>query len=176
MKNVRSILLECNCYRSGPSYERRKAVEEHVMRHVGAACRLESAVMREIDMGDSTVQATFELVYAGGDCREIIPRIDRALLDVGIVALRALVSGVDPQAAEAVVAGAAATDGTGAPARGGGAGARSVGRRGAFAVLAGTLVGAAVGAAAGAIVENRIPHHVAVKRLGRWHVKRLSRG
>lgn len=174
MRGIRSILLECNCYRSRPSYERCKAVEEHVMRRVGAACRLESAVMREIDMGDSTVQATFGLVYAGGDCREITPQIDRALLDVGIVALRALVSGVDPQAAEAVVAGAAATDGTGAPARGGGA--LRGGRRGAFAVLAGTMVGAAVGAAAGAIVENRIPHHVAVKRLGRWHVKRLPRG
>ena len=115
MRGIHSILVECNCYRSRPSYERCKAVEEHVMRYVGVACRLESAVMREIDMGDSTVQATFELVYAGGDCREIIPRIDRALLDVGIVALRALVSGVDPQAAEAVVAGAAATGRTGGP-------------------------------------------------------------
>lgn len=176
MKGIRSVLFECNCYRSRPSYERRMAVEEHVKRHVGTACRLESAAMREIDMGDSTVQATFELVYARGDCREIIPRIDRALLDVGIVAFRALVSGVDPRAAEAVVAGAAATGREGEPARGGGGGARRGGRRTAFAVLAGTLVGAAVGAASGTIVENRVPYNIAVKRLGRWHVQRLPRG
>ncbi len=68
MKGTSSMPPECSCCRSRPSYERRKAVEECAMRRVGAARRLESAVMREIGMGDSAVQAAFGPAYAGGGC------------------------------------------------------------------------------------------------------------
>ena len=172
MKNVRSILLECNCYRARPSYERCKAVEEHVMGRIGKACRLESATMREVDMGDGVVQATVELVYTGGDCRDIIPRIDRALLDIGVVAFKAIVSSVVSHAAKAIIAGA----GAGALASGAASGgSKNGGGRAALAVLAGTLIGAAVGAAAGTLVRNRVPYYIATKRAGRWHVKRFPK-
>ena len=173
MKRVHSVLLECNCYRGKPSHERCRAVEDHVMACVGTTCGLESATMREIDMGDGVVQATFELVYTSGKYNEIIPVVDRALMDAGIVAFKALVSAVASHAAEAIIAGA----GTGALAGGAAAsgGSRNGGGRTAFAVLAGALVGAAVGAAAEKLVEDRVPYCIATKRSGRWHVKMLPK-
>lgn len=172
MKRVHSILFECNSYRGRASHERCKAVEEHVSECVGTACRLESATMRENDMGGGVVQATIELVYTKGDCREIIPRADMALLDIGIVAFKALVSSVASYAAEAVIAGA-------------GAGAiagdvatkedRRSGKRDAFAVLAGTLIGAAVGAVAEKMVRSRVPYRIAVKQSGKWHIRNIPK-
>lgn len=173
MKKVHSVLLDCNCYRGSPSHERCRAVEDHVMVCVGDVCGLESATMREIDMGDGVVQATFELVYTSGDCREIIHVVDKALLDAGIVAFKALVSSVASHAAEAIIAGA----GTGALAGGAAAsgGTKNGGRRTAFTVLAGALVGAAVGAAVEELVEDRVPYRIATKRSGRWHVRAIPR-
>ena len=173
MKNVHSILLDCNCYRGKPSPERCRAVEDHVMACVGPMCGLESATMREIDMGDGVVQATFELVYTSGKYKEIIPVVDKALLDAGIVAFKALLSAVASHAVEAIIAGA----GTGALAGGAATsgGARNSGRRTAFAVLAGALVGALVGAAAEKLVEDRVPYCIATKRSGRWNVRMLPR-
>ena len=173
MSKVRSILFECNCYRGGRSRERCRAVEDYIMERVGASCGLESATMREIDVGDGVVQATFELVYTKGNCGEIIHMVDRALLDAGIVAFKALVSVVASHAAEAIIAGA----GTGALAGGAATsgGAKNGGRRTAFAVLAGALVGGLVGAAVEELVEDRVPYRIATKRSGRWHVRPIPR-
>lgn len=175
MKRVHSILLECNAYRGKASHERCKAVEEHVAGRVGPACGLESATMRENDMGGGVVQATIELVYTRGDCREIIPAVDKALLDIGVVALKAFVSSVASYAAEAVIAGAGAGALAGGAVAGGSRQRRRGGRRSAFAVLAGTLVGAAVGAAVEKVVENRAPYRIAVKRSGKWHIKSIPK-
>lgn len=105
MRAVRSILFECNGYRGKPSYERRRAVEEHVKGRVDSACGLESATMREIDVGGGILRVTVELVYTKGNCREIIPLVDSALLDVGVAAFKAVVSSVASHAAEAVISG-----------------------------------------------------------------------
>lgn len=173
MKSVHSILLDCNCYRGKPSHERCRAVEDHVMVSVGDMCGLESATMREIDMGGGVVQATFELVYTKGDCRDMIPQIDKALLDAGIVAFKALVSTVASHAAEAIIAGARTGALAGGTAAGGGA--KNGGRRTAFAVLAGALVGAAVGAAVEKLVDDRVPYCIATKRSGRWRIRGLPK-
>ena len=128
--------------------------------------------MREIDMGNGVVRVTVELVYTRGDYKDIIPRADSALLDVGIVAFKALVSSVASHAAEAVISGA------GAGALAGGVAARESGQgrgRAAVAVLAGALIGAAVGAAGDKLAESREPYCVATKQSGRWHIKRVPK-
>lgn len=121
MKHIHSILFECNAYRGEASHERCKAVEEHVAGCVGPACRIDSTTMRENDMGGGVVQPTLEIVYTRGDYKELIPKVDKALLDIGVVAFKALVSRVASYAAEAAIAGV----GAGALAGGAAAGGRS---------------------------------------------------
>lgn len=166
MTRVRSILFECSCYRGKASHERCRAVEEHVMGCVEDACGLESATMRELDMGDGIVQPTVELVYSKGNYRRLVPMADEALREIGIVAVKALVSSVASHAAEGVIAGAGAGWLAGSAAARGSSG----GRTGA-AVLAGTVIGAALGAIGGSLAKERSLNHVATRHAGGWAVK-----
>lgn len=171
MTGVRSILLECSCYSAMASHERRKAVEECVMESVSGACRVESATMREVDMGDGVVQPSVELVYSGGNYRRLIPMVDGALREIGIVAVKALVSTVEPRAAEGVIAGAGAGWLAGGAAASGSYGGS--GRTAAAAMLAGTVIGAALGAIGGKTSRERSLMFVATRHAGGWAVKRF---
>ena len=171
-RHPRSIVFECGCYGGGSSHERCRAVEEHVMDSAGTACEIKSVTMREIDMdGGGVVQSTVELVYSRGDYRRLIPMVDEALAEVGIVAVKALVSSVVSRAAEGAIAGA----GMGGIACGAAAQGSRDGGRTAGAALAGMLIGAAIGAIGGSAVKKRVLDHVAFKQSGRWIVKRLTR-
>lgn len=172
MSGARSILFECSCYGGGQSHERCRAVEEYVMESAGEACAIKSVTVREIDVGgDGVVQPAVELVYSKGDYRRLIPMVDEALVKIGIVAVKALVSTVATRAVEGAIAGAGAGGlAGGAAARG----TRNGGSSGA-AVLAGTLLGAALGAIGGKSVEKRVLSHVAAKQSGKWVVKRFPR-
>ena len=168
MTRVRSILFECSCYRGKASHERCRAVEEHVMGCVEGACGLESATMRELDMGGGIVQPTVELVYTAGSYRKLVPLVDEALRETGLVAVKALVSSVASHAVEGVVAGA------GAGWLAGSAAARkSGGGRTDAAVLAGTVIGAALGAIGGKLAKERLLGHVATRHAGGWEFKRF---
>ena len=173
MTGVRSVLLECSCYSGRASHERRKAVEECAMERVTGACRVESATMREVDMGDGVVQPSVELVYSKGNYRRLIPMVDGALREIGIVAVKALVSTVAPRAVEGVVAGAGAGWlASGAAARG----SRGDSGRTAAAMLAGTVIGAALGAIGGRMAKERSLRFVATRHAGGWAVKRFPSG
>ena len=168
MTGVRSILFECSCYSGEASHERCKAVEECVMECISGACRLESATMREVDIGDGVVQPSVELVYSVGNYRRLIPMVDEALREIGIVAVKALVSSVASRAVEGVIAGA------GAGWLAGGVASRgSSGRAAAAAMLASTAIGAALGAIGGKTAKERSPRFVATRHAGGWTVKRL---
>ena len=171
MTRVRSILFECGCYSGEASYERCKAVEEHVMERVGDACGLESVTMRELDMGGSVFQPTIEMVYSKGNYRSLIPAVDGALRKIGIVAVKALVSSVAPRAVEGVVAGAGAGWLAGSVAA---RGARGSGGK-AAAVLASTMIGAALGAVGGRMATERALDFVAARHAGGWTIKRIPR-
>lgn len=168
MTRLRSILFECHGYRGKESYERRRAVEEHVMGRIEGECRIESVAMRELCVEKNAVQPAVEAVYSGGDCRKLVPRVDGALLEMGLVAARALVSTVAPRAGGA--AAAAGAGGAAGPAR-----PRSGGAGAAAGLLAGTLLGAALGALAGKAAEERTLGFIYTKQSGRWHAKRFPR-
>lgn len=163
MTHMRSILFECCCYRGRASNERCRAVEEHVMGRVEDACRLESAAMREIGVGGGIVQPTVELVYSTGSYRRLVPLVDEALREIGIVAVKALVSRVAPRAAGGAIARA-------------GAGRQAGGGQTAAAVLAGTVLGAALGAIGGRLARERSLDYVATKHAGGWAIKRFPSG
>lgn len=173
MTRARSIVFECHGYRGKESYERRRAVEEHVMGRIEGECRIESVAMRELCVEKNAVQPTVEVVYSSGDYRKLIPRVDGALLEIGLVAARALVSTVEPREGGAAAAG----PGPGAPAGGaaGPARPRSGGAGAAAGLLAGTLLGAALGALAGKAAEKRTLGFIYTKQSGRWHAKRFPR-
>ena len=171
MTRVRSIVFECSGYRGAESHERRKAVEEYVMGCIEGECKIESVTMREACVAGDAVQPTVEVMYSRGDYRRLIPLVDGALQDIGLVASKALVSTVAPHVAGMVAAGV----GVGGGLAGVAAGRR---RRGggpetAAAVLAGTLIGAAVGALAGKAAEGRTLGFIGTKQSDKWHIKRF---
>lgn len=169
MTYVRSVVFECNGYRGVASYERCKAVEEHVMACIEGECKIESVTMRELCVGGDVVQPTIEVVYSRGDYRKLIPRVDEALLEIGLVAAKALVSTVVSHVASAAAAGA----GVGGLA-GSAAGSRSRDGLGtAVGLLAGTLVGTAVGALVGKATEKRRLGFIGTKQSDKWHIKRF---
>lgn len=172
MKYIHSILFECNAYRGEASHERCRAVEEHVAGCVGPACRIDSTTMKENDMGGGVVQPALEIVYTKGDYREIINEVDKALLDIGVVAFKALVSRVASYAAEAVIAGVGAGALAGGAAAGG---SKRDDKRSALAEIAGMLVGAAAGFAVEKMTEKKVPYRIAVKRSGEWHIKNIPK-
>lgn len=171
MTHVRSVVFECNGYRGVASYERCKAVEEHVMACIESECRIESVTMRELCVGGDVVQPTIEVMYSKGDYRKLISRVDKALLEIGLVAAKALVSTVVSHVASVAAAGA----GVGGLA-GSVAGSRSRSELGtAVGLLAGTLVGAAIGALAGKATEKRRLEFIGTKQSGEWHIKKFPR-
>ena len=171
MTHVRSVVLECHGYRGAASYERCGAVEEHVMACIEGGCRIESVTMRELCVGGDVVQPTIEIVYSRGDYRKLISRVDEALLEIGLVAAKALVSTVVSHVASAAAAGA----GAGGLA-GGAAGSRSRSGLGTAAgPLAGTLLGAAIGALEGNAAEKRRLGFIGTKQSGKWHIKKFPR-
>lgn len=171
MTRVRSILFECNCYSGDASNERCRAVEEHVMECVGDVCGLESVTMRELDMGGSVFRPTIEMVYSKGNYHSLIPKVDEALREIGIVAVKALVSSVVSHAVEGVVAGAGAGWLAGSVAA---RGARGSGGK-AVAVLASMVIGAALGAAGGKMATERVLDFVATRHAGGWTIKKIPR-
>lgn len=143
------------------------------MRCIEGECSIESVTMRELCVGaNDVIQPTVEVVYLKGDYQKMIPGIDEALLGIGLVATKALVSTVVSHVAGAMIAGA----GVGGLA-GGTAGRRSRGGGTATAagLIAGTLIGTAVGALAGKAAEKRTLGSIATKESGRWHIKRFPR-
>ena len=172
MTRTRSIVFECIGYRGAASYKRCRVVEDHVMRCIEGECSIESVTMRELCVGANVIQPTVEVAYSKGDYRRMIPGIDEALLEIGLVATKALVSTVVSHVASAMIAGA----GAGGLA-GGAAGHKSRGNGTATAagLIAGTLIGIAVGALAGKAAEKRTLGSIATKESGRWHIKRFPR-
>lgn len=170
MTRMHSILFECSCYRGKASRERCKAVEEHVMGRVEGACGLESAAMRELDMGGGIVQPTVELVYSTGSYRRLIPIVDEALREIGVVAVKALVSHVVSHTVEGAIAGA------GAGLLAGGATTRGTRGGRTAAVLASTAIGAALGAIGGKLAKERSLAYIATRHAGGWTIKRFPSG
>ena len=173
MAHVRSVVFECHGYRGAASYERCRAVEEHVMARIEGECRIESVTMRELCVGGDVVQPTIEVMYSKGDYRKLIPRVDEALLEIGLVAAKALVSTVASHVASATAAAAGA--GAGGLA-GSAVGSRSSSGLGTAArPLAGTLLGVAVGALEGNAAEKRRLGFIGTKQSGEWHIKKFPR-
>lgn len=172
MTRTHSIVFECSGYRGAASYKRCRVVEEHVMRCIEGECSIESVTMKELCVGGDVIQPTVEVVYSKGDYQKMIPGIDEALLEIGLVATKALVSTVVSHVASAMIAGA----GAGGLA-GGAAGHKSRGNGTATAagLIAGTLIGAAVGALTGKAAEKRTLGSIATKESGKWHIKRFPR-
>lgn len=172
MTSVRSIVFECHGYRGEESHERCRAVEEHVMECIKGECRIESVTMREICVAGDAMQPTIEVMYSRGDYRKLIPRVDDALSEIGLVAARVLVSTVASRVVSAMVAGAGAGGLAGSAA----GSASKGGRLGAAAgMLAGTLLGAAVGALVGTAAKKRTLGFIGTKQSGKWHIKRFPR-
>lgn len=171
MTVVYSIVLKCHGYSGVASHERCRAVEEHVTGVVEGKCHIEYVTMRELCVAGDSIQPTIEVVYSEGDHKELIPKIDDALSEIGLVAAKVLVSTVASHVVSAMIAGA----GVGGLACSSLAGSASKGSRleTAAAALAGTLVGAAAGALVGKAAKKKKRVFIGTKNSGKWYIKRF---
>lgn len=148
------IVMECNNYSGIPSEERCHTIEDYVREKIQQKCSLDNIKMNETQIQDNLIQPTLILRYKDGNAKLLIEDLDKILLDIGITAVKAVISRIATRAAEAALAG-------------GGLGLVA-GSRSGSAALAATLIGALIGGIIGDSIERRVTELVAVKERGAW--------
>lgn len=151
---TKEIVMECNNYSGVPSDERCRTVKEYVTEEIRSKCTLHNVIAKETQIQDNLIQPTLIVRYENGNDELLIQELDQILLDIGITAIKAVVSKIASRAAEAALVG-------------GGVGLLAGSRSGGGA-LATTLVGVLLGGLIGSGIEKGIIELVAAKESGQW--------
>lgn len=155
---MKELLIECNNYFGDISEERCRLVESFVAEKIKNHCKLNSITMREITIQDNLIQPTLSIRYAVGKTPPIIELVDQSLIEIGITAIKMVVSRIASRAAEGALAG-------------GGVGL--VAGKGS-SPAATTLIGALMGGLIGGMVEKRVVEYVATKSSGDWVAEKIK--
>ena len=159
---MKEIMIECNNYFGEPSEERCRLVEKLVEEEIKDDCKLKDIVMKEIQVQDSLIQPIITIRYNAGETQLLTELIDRSLIEIGITAIKMVVSKIASRAVEGALAG-----GVG----GGGTGLATGKNDNAVAI---TLIGALVGVVIGSAIEKRVPEYAATKSSGRWLSEKIN--
>jgi len=149
---MKEIMIECNNYVGTMSEDRCRTVEEFVNEKMKDQCELRKVLMKETQIQDNLIQPTLSIRYETGETQSLIQLIDQSLIEIGITAIKIIVSKIASRAVEGALAGG----GTGLIA----------GRN--SNPVATTLIGALVGGLVGSAIEKRIIEYVATKESGNW--------
>ena len=159
---MKEIMIECNNYFGEPSEERCRLVEKLVEEEIKNDCKLKDIVMKEIQVQDNLIQPVITIRYDAGETQLLTELIDRSLIEIGITAIKMVVSKIASRAVEGALAGGVGGGGTGLAA----------GKN--DNVVAITLIGALVGGLIGSAIEKRVPEYVATKSSGRWLSEKIN--
>ena len=157
---MKEIMIECNNYFGEPSEERCRLVEKLVEEEIKDDCKLKDIVMREIQVQDSLIQPVITIRYDAGETQLLTELIDRSLIEIGVTAIKMVVSKIASRAVEGALAG------------GGGGTGLAAGKN--DNVVAITLIGALVGGLIGSAIEKRVPEYAATKSSGRWLSEKIN--
>lgn len=155
---MKEIMIECNNYVGTMSEERCRTVEEFIKEKMKNQCELKKVIMKETQIQDNLIQPTLTIRYSTGETQPLIELIDQSLIEIGITAIKIVVSEIVSRAVEGALAGG----GTGLIA----------GRNNN--PVATTLIGALVGGLIGSAIEKRIIEYVATKNSGAWLVEEIK--
>ncbi len=156
----KEIIMECNNYTGIPSDERCRTVEEYVTKGIKSKCTLDNVIAKETQIQDNLIQPTLIVRYKNGNDKLLIQELDQILMDIGIIAIKAVVTKIASRSVEAAMAG-------------GGAGLLAGSRSGSGA-LATTLLGALLGGIIGSTITRGIIELVATKESGQWITEEVS--
>lgn len=157
---MKEIMIECNNYFGDMSEERCRTVEEFVKEKIKDQCELKEVSMKETQIQDNLIQPTLSIRYETGETQSIIELVDQSLIEIGITAIKLVVSRITSRAVEGALVGG----GTGLVA----------GRNNNPVAI--TLIGALVGGLVGSAIEKRIIEYVATKNSGNWLIEEIKVG
>lgn len=149
---MKEIMIECNNYVGVMSDERCRTVEEFVKEKIKDHCELKNVMMKETQIQDNLIQPTLTIRYNIGETQPLIELIDQSLIEIGVTAIKIVVSKIVSRAVEGALAG-------------GGVGL--VAGKGSNPTAT-TLIGALVGGLIGSAIEKRVIEYVATKNSGNW--------
>lgn len=155
---MKEIMIECNNYVGEMSEERCNTIKEFVTEKIKNNCELRTVSMKEIQIQDNLIQPTLTVLYDTGESQSLIELIDESLTEIGITAIKIIVSKIASRLAEGLLAG-------------GGVGLVAGRNTNPVAV---TLIGALVGGLVGSTVEKRITEYVATKNSGDWIIEKIK--
>jgi len=153
---TKELLIECNNYAGITSEERCKMIQQYVTQSIQSHCQLKYVQMIEAQVVPNLIQPTIIVIYEEGEHQLLINTIDRILLDIGVTAIKAVVTKIATKALETALAG-------------GGLGLLAGGSsKNAKAALATTVLGALLGGIIGSAIEKRVLELVTTKESGNW--------
>ncbi len=151
------LIVECNNYSGIPSDERCRTVEDYVREGLTGQCTLQNVKMQERQIQENLIQPTLTIRYnEDGNGGLLIENLDSILVDIGISAIKAVVSEITSRGVEGALLGG------GAGLLAGGASENNDDS------LATTVIGALIGGLLGKSIEKRILKLVAQKKSGQW--------
>ena len=158
----KELVIRCNNYAGVPSEERCHILEDYARAGLKSLCTIKNIELHETQMAENLIYPELVIQYDGvDDDFTIIEKLDQILLEIGISAIKAIVSKIVSRAVEGAL--------------GGGllgliAGGSS---RNSNAALAATIICGLIGGVIGNSIEKQLPLLVAWKEHGRWNTKKV---
>ncbi len=155
-------MIRCNNYAGIPSEERCRTLENYVKAYLKSSCTVKNVKLHETQIEKNLIYPELVIQYDSvNDDFPIIEKLDQILLEVGISAIKAIVSKIVSRAVEGAL--------------GGGllgliAGGSS---RNSNAALVATIIRGLIGGVIGDSIEKQLPLLVAWKEDGRWNTKKV---
>ena len=159
---TKELVVHCNNYTGIPSEERCHTLEEYVKAHLKSLCRVKKIKLHEKQIEENLIYPELVIQYDDvSDDFSIIENLDKILLEVGVSAIKAIVSKIVSKALEGAL--------------GGGLAGLAVGgsSRNTNAALAVTVIGGLIGGLIGSSIKKQVPSLVAWKEDGRWTTKKI---
>ena len=158
----KELVIRCNNYAGVPSEERCHTLEDYVSAYLKSLCTVKNVKMHEAQIEENLIYPELVIRYDSvNDDFPIIEKLDQILLEIGVSAIKAIVSKIVSRAVEGAL--------------GGGllcliAGGSS---RDSNAALVTTIIGGLIGGIIGDSIEKQLPLLVAWKEHGRWNTKKV---
>ncbi len=158
----KKLVIRCNNYAGVPSEERCHTLEDYVNAYLKSLCTVKDVKMHETQIEENLIYPELVIRYDSvNDDFPIIEKLDQILLEIGISAIKAIVSKIVSRAVEGALSGGLIGLATGGAARN------------SNAAVAATIIGGLIGGVIGNSLEKQLPLLVAWKEQGRWITKKV---
>ena len=158
----KELVICCNNYTGVPSEERCRTLEDYVIAHLKSSYTVKNVKMQETQIEENLINPELVIQYDSvNDDFPIIEKLDQILLEIGVSAIKAIVSEIVSRAVEGALSGGLL---------GLVAGGTS---RNSNAALVATIIGGLIGGVIGNSIKKQLPLLVAWKEQGEWVTKKV---